>query len=455
MPSFDKIRGYSQSVLSQIRWGKAHSSIAEEIEDHLAEQRDAYIEAGMNEAEATDQAIRQMGDPVIIGAGLDRVHRPKAQWKMIFLAVILLLSGFLIRNYLLEDATQPLLLPQLFFIILGLSLMMAAYLSDFSLIGKYPKTIYIAILALSVISMILSPYINGRSFYTYYVPLLFPLGFAAIVYNARNKGYLGISLVFICYLFSSSITLLIPAISGFLLFTVSGLALIITAIKRGWFNINRTHAYVLSFLTFSFTYLIILISIYNNNYQLARLKILFDPSSDPQGAGYVPTVIRALLSGANLFGRGDMPINYSGTGFLLPSISTDYILTYLIFHVGWIAFIVIMGLLLFFIVRGFILCYRQKSFLGLFVSLSVMLTFTMQVVIYVINNLGLPLSAPISLPLISYGKTATMFNLALIGLMLSVFRSGEAYHDKETPIHESNKFISWDNGKLIISFSKK
>ena len=61
----------------------------------------------------------------------------------------------------------------------------------------------------------------------------------------------------------------------------------------------------------------------------------------------------------------------------------------------------------------------------------------------------------ISLPLISYGNIATIINLSLIGLMLSVFRTGDAAKDKHSEIIRKDSFITWDEGKLTIYFGKK
>jgi cell division protein FtsW (lipid II flippase) len=187
------------------------------------------------------------------------------------------------------------------------------------------------------------------------------------------------------------------------------------------------------------------------SYRWDRLEAAFNPSLDPQGAGFIGTQIKAMLNGANLFGHGVL----SGAASSVPWLgnAVDYLLTYLIFNTGWISFIMIMGLLLFFIVKGFMLCFRQKSGLALFVSVSIMMTFTMQVIVYVIANLGFPLVAPLSLPLISNGSIATIINLALIGIMLSVFRTGDIVKDKNTS--KIRNFITYSDGKLIISLSKK
>lgn len=71
--------------------------------------------------------------------------------------------------------------------------------------------------------------------------------------------------------------------------------------------------------------------------------------------------------------------------------------------------------------------------------------------IYVVFNLGFQLISPLSLPLISYGNTATVINLGLIGLMLSVFRTGDMVKGEGGPC-KNNKLFSWNNGKLTIDF---
>lgn len=451
MQPFDKIRKYTKCVCDQIRWKKAHSIISEEIENHLIDQRDANIADGSDEITATNNAIVQMGDPVIVGTQLDRTHRPKPQWSMILLTTALLFIGLLIRMFIINDGDRPWLLPsQVISSVIGLGFMAVAYLSDFTLIGKYPKTCYFLILASSIVALIISPTVNGMAYYAMFTTLLFPLGFAAIVYATRSKGYLGIILCGISFLLPACIAIIVPTVSGFLLFTSAGLIILSIAIRKGWFQVRKLYGYLIVFVP-----TLVALMMTTQSFWVIRLQIALDPSSDYRGAGYIGTAARTLLAGSKLFGRGDMPAQYAMFTFPMPSIDTDYLLTYLIFNIGWIAFIVIMGFLLFFIIKGFLLCSKQKSGLGLFVSVAVLLTFTMQVIGYVAANLGFQFTGPISLPLISYGKIATIINLSLIGIMLSVFRTGDIVKDKNVHTIRSDNFISWSDGKLIISFGKK
>lgn len=453
MQPFDRIKEYGKTVCNQIRWKKAHFIVSEEIENHIIDQRDAYISSGDDESTATDKAILQMGDPVTVGAQLDRTHRPKPQLDMIGLTVLLLCIGLFIRIFLINDSGRPRLMPtQVIFTLVGMGIMLAAYLADFSLIGKYPKTVYFFVLTLSVIILVISPEINGKAFYAQYPPLMFPIAFIAIIYWTRNKGYLGIILCGAAFIVPALITILVPSVSSFLLFAVSGLFVVCIAVHKNWFGIKRLYGYLFVFVSAFLVLLFASYTMFSKGY-LHRLRIAINPSLDPN-AGWQAIVTRTLLENSKFIGRGVMPTEYSMWKFPLPGIDTDFLLTYLIFSAGWIAFFIITAVLAVFIIIGFKKCFKQKSDLGLFVSVTVMLTFTLQAVGYIMTNLGFQLFVPIQLPLISYGNVATVFNLALIGFMLSAFRSGDIVRDKTANKYQNYKFISWNDGKLTIYFKK-
>lgn len=454
MDSFDKIKKYSQAVCDQIRWKKAHDYIAEEIENHIIDQRDAYIEQGMSEDQAMDEAILQMGDPVTVGVQLDSTHRPKPQWGMISLTILLLIMGLFINTYLLNGTYSDNPTKIISSMCIGIGLMLIAYFIDFTIIGKYPVLIYLSIVVISFITLKLSPQYNGMAYYGMYSALLFPVAFAAIIYRLRNKGYIGVILCGIAFMLPAGITLMVPTVSGFVLLTITGLVLLSIAIAKDWFNNNKIAGYVLVFLPTFFTLCFTAIrSLYRWS---ERITIALNPSLDPYGMGWQSMVARALLDNSKFIGSGTMPAQYSGTEYFpLPGIDTDFMLTYLIFKVGWIGFFVIMAVLMFFIIKGFVKCLKQKSILGALVSTSVMLTFTLQVIGYVISNLGFQLLSPISLPLISFGSTAMIINLVLIGIMMSVFKNADIVRDKNNIRHDKDRFITWCDGKIIITLRKK
>ena len=450
MQQATKISHYLTIICEQIRWKKAHNVISEEIENHIIDQRNTFIANGLDEEAATDKAIKEMGDPILVGSQLDRTHRPKTEWSIIVLTGIALSLGLAIRIFVTYDSDMPWMLSNsIISTVIGIGFMVIAYFLDFTIIGKHPKIIYFGLIAITIGIMLISPIINGQYFYIKFILLLFPSAFAGIIYNMRSKGYSGVILCGVYFALPTFIGMIIPSFSSANLYSITCLILLTVAIVKGWFNVKKLSAILLVYIpVFISAMFIFFITVFNSPYQLKRLQVAIKPSLDPMGAGYIGTIIRDIISGAKFFGQGDLVLN---SKIMLPNIETDFLLTYLIHQFGWLTFIAIIAVILGFIIRSFILCSKQKSVLGRLVSTSVLITFTMQVVLYVTCNLGFILFSPLSLPLISYGGTAAIINMLLIGVMLSVFKSGYLVHDKHTSsIKRKNKFIEIVDGKLII-----
>lgn len=126
---------YIQIVREQIRWKKARHLAAKEIWNHLCDQRDAYLASGMSEDEAVQKAVESMGDPVAVGTSLDRVHRPRPQYFMIVLTIILMIFGLAARRLgsgLIEAENSEANL-YLTGTVAACSTFLAAYFIDFSI----------------------------------------------------------------------------------------------------------------------------------------------------------------------------------------------------------------------------------------------------------------------------------------------------------------------------------
>lgn len=68
---------YLKIVLEQIRCRKARPYIRQELQDHMEEQIEANMHAGMDCESAEKAAVKDMGDPVETGISLDRIHKPQ------------------------------------------------------------------------------------------------------------------------------------------------------------------------------------------------------------------------------------------------------------------------------------------------------------------------------------------------------------------------------------------
>jgi len=94
-----KITEYLEAVRQQIRWKKAQSPVLEEINNHIIDQKNAFVIHGLSEEAAIDRAIAEMGDPIVVGGQLDRAHRPKLiDIGTIILGILLVLGILGTRN---------------------------------------------------------------------------------------------------------------------------------------------------------------------------------------------------------------------------------------------------------------------------------------------------------------------------------------------------------------------
>jgi cell division protein FtsW (lipid II flippase) len=456
LPSSDEITRYSTTVCEQVRWKKAHPGIAKEIEDHLCDQRDYYLSEGEEEETATEKAILQMGDPVSVGLELDKTYKPKPQWILILLTVTLMLVGTGAR-YFIDSSEASLRNFSIVPHIIAIAIFFAAYFLDFTTLAKYPKAGYSLILLFSMVGLALGPEVNGRAWFAFagfavslsYLALIFPLIYSLLIYSMRNKGTKGILLCVIGYVPYGIILLLVPSITGFVFYTFSAFILLFVTVRRGWFGGSKKTGLLMVLIPAALGAISMISIFLLQPYRLQRLTILLDPSSDPRG--YQTTVIRDLISGAVFIGKGTIPQQYESTVLLMPGIDTDQILTLLIHNYGWIVFIGITLLFIVFSILGFKYVSKQRSVLGFLVSLSILLIFVMQTVSYIAGNLGYGLLTQLSLPLVSYGRSALLLNAGLIGIMLSVFRTGDVVQDGGQPYVKEGSFISYENGKLIIN----
>jgi len=463
MHSFDKINEYVESVCQQIRWQKAHFRVSDELKNHITDGRDNYIKQGIDEYEATEKAILDTGDATAVGTEFDRVHRPKPQWEMFAWVAGFIMLGLFISMFVFSEFG---IANRLFWTVIGAVIMIGAYFADFTLVGKYPRLVFVGI-ALFVIIMspmiALNPFgvpiwINGirdRSFmglilshaHLQSFALLLPIAFVPIIYIMKGKGYKGIILSQLAYGFLLLISYVTSiALSGFIHFAVIGMGLLLIAVFREWFGIGKARGTLLVVTPFVVIFALLLLQVHASMGG-TRLAVLFNPHADPYGIGFTAIQIRQSLSDAVLWGEVYMPVFVSNR-----LMYSDFVLSTVIFRFGWLAFTAVMCAIIFFTVKIILRCVKQKSDLGFFVSLAVALTLSAQIFMYVIFNVGF-LFTHISLPLISPGNFAMLINMGLIGLMLSVFRTGDVVCDKVLLRNDTQKrFIAYDDGKLTINF---
>lgn len=415
------VQVYLDTVAAQIRWKRARAMVTWELARHLEDQRSAFAAAGY--ANAEQLAVEEMGDPVSVGVELDCIHRPKPQWGLLALTILLALTGVLLRigmtaswgPYDMEAEPSK----ALFAFGLGCAALLAGYFLDYARLGRHGRGIYLAALAVGLTALAVSPRVNGCAYYARCVTLYYPVIYAFWLYSCRRRGRAGLVLAVLGGIPLAAVCILAPYAFGLFLLLLTGFVLLIIAAWHDWFGIGRRKSVGSIVLGAAALSAAVLLYAYRSDFISRRLACALHPELDPSGAGYQASAIRKALGASQWLGEGtwsaSLPFEQS-----VPGCDSDAFLTTLIYKLGWLPFLCVV--LAFTALTAWLLhrCLKQKSQLGKMAALAVVMTLGIQALCSLAWNLGFPLSSA-SFPLIM-GNLSTVLNMGLIGLALSVFR---------------------------------
>ena len=156
-----------------------------------------------------------------------------------------------------------------------------------------------------------------------------------------------------------------------------------------------------------------------HDYQRTRILTLFDPWSDPLGAGYhsIQSIIAVGSGGFN--GKGWLNGSQSQLEFI-PERNTDFIFAVFSEEFGFFGSALLIALYFFIIGRGlYIAFYAQDTFSRL-ISGALALTFFFYVFVNIGMVSGILPVVGVPLPLLSYGGTSMVTLMAGFGLLMSI-----------------------------------
>ena len=156
-----------------------------------------------------------------------------------------------------------------------------------------------------------------------------------------------------------------------------------------------------------------------HDYQQRRVLMLFDPSSDPLGAGYHIIQSTIAIGSGGLFGKGWMQGTQNQLDFI-PERTTDFIYAVFGEEFGYAGAILLVVLYLAIVARGLVIAARAPTLFGRLMAA----TLSLNLFTYVFVNMGmvsgiLPVVG-VPLPLMSYGGTALVTLLLGMGILMSV-----------------------------------
>lgn len=453
------IQEYLQTVCSQIKFKSAHKGITNELIDHIEEQRIEYIKQGYDEEAATAKALEQMGNPVLVGRQLDKVHRPRTEWFILSLALVLVVIGGAVQYFLSRVSIYNSYVFSHFLIYapIGIAAFIFIYFFDYTLLGRYSKPVYFTLFTVTIIGFVVSGRVYGAYTHVYYLVMLFVPVFAGIIYGFRNKGYIGIIYSGLFYGGVAFLCIISHKLSGFTLFTISCLLVLTVAIKKGFFGGSKKVGLAIVYIPTAVVVLISMLFLLLSPYSRAKLSIIINPELDPLGLGYQHLMVKRLLSASKLFGEAALDSSFANMRVdqFLPGWTMDFSLTYIIVRLGLVIGLTIVAVIFALIVHMFILTIKQKNAFGFLVSFAACVAIAGQFILYVLSNLGVITLFAGTLPLVSFGGMGFIVNMILIGIVLSVYRRTDIVNDKLQSNTHGRRLFTLEDGKLIVDLGIK
>lgn len=155
-------------------------------------------------------------------------------------------------------------------------------------------------------------------------------------------------------------------------------------------------------------------------YQLNRFLVMFDPSLDPQGAGYNVIQSKIAIGNGGLFGEG----LYSGsqsTGAFLPEQWTDFIFAVMAEELGFLGAGLLLLLYAFLLYRGLRAAMMAKDLYGTLVAAGIVSMYLFHILENAGMTMGLMPVTGIPLPFVSYGGSSMLTNLVGIAVLQNVY----------------------------------
>jgi len=155
------------------------------------------------------------------------------------------------------------------------------------------------------------------------------------------------------------------------------------------------------------------------DYQLNRLTIFLDPTSDTSGDGYhIIQSIWAIGSGG-LWGKGYRAGTQGQLNFL-PEHHTDFIFSVVGEEFGFIGTATLLFLFLLFLMRCINIGMKARDTYGMLLVSGIVSMYTFHILVNVGMTSGIMPVTGIPLPFISYGGSMMLTNMVAIGLLISI-----------------------------------
>lgn len=437
-------REFLEILAEQIRTKRARPMIITELETHIEDQKTAYMAEGMTSAEAEEAAVKEMGDPVETGIRLDRIHRPKMEWRVFIGALLMGVMGIVLQGIVVASqysihmaGRREMILHsverQALGMVLGILLMLLICYLDYSLLAKYAFPLWILMNVFMVacilygmgsvdgVGFLFGPLVNGKAVRAATVSYVVIPFYGGTVYHFRGQGGRGLMKSIACLLVSLAVISKIPSLVSVCVVGATGVIMLSLAVHKKWFGENRKKLYLELWGTLVAVSggLVVLTAVFNgyilSDYQSARLAAWGSREVWDYPMVLVTRAAASAKDGGTLAAEGVMDV--------VIYIKNDYLWKYLFEYLGSAKGVFLILIFFSFMVLLFRMAFRQKNRLGYIISVGCTVYLAFQAILYVGMNFGFVPIGGTYMPFLSNGNSAFLSTYFYMGLLLSVYRN--------------------------------
>ncbi|MED0994781.1 FtsW/RodA/SpoVE family cell cycle protein [Bacillus mobilis] len=408
---------FLKEVTNHIKSKEAKDLVATELNFHLKQAKNRWIEKGLSEEVAENKAVEQMGSPIKLGQELNKLHKPKVDWFLLILLVAAMGLGFL--PVIAFGYMNDLLMDKVISVVLGIATAIGMMLIDYRKLERLGWLFYtIGVLILLMIKCFPTGYVIGEAIIQIgpikidcltTIPFFF-LAWASFFNNSRLKFiHLLMLYVFSLYLFLIT-SIMVPI---FIYITM-------VFVMLWWSKLGKKTAWIITILPilpfiirdlFSWSAV--------KEYRMARILGFINPAQDQWDLR-----LQEAMSSAGWFGT-------YGNIKSIRAAHTDFVFASLTYYYGYVLALVLVVILSLFAVRIMNIAYKINDGYGKLLLVGGVTLFVIHFICNVGMTLGILPRVSISLPFISYGLIPTLFHAFIMGIVLSVYRR------KDIPVSKS------------------
>lgn len=442
------VKDFLNTVCQEIKYKPVRDGIAEELKAHIQDIKEDYIDKGIDEQQAEENAVLQMGSAEEIGKRLNKIHRPKLDWKLLILLVILIGFGILVAVLKQPIMNDYYIGKTLLYIIIGIAIGIGIYFFDYKKIKKYSNVIYIFATIIMILPLLFRGMINGVAYlkilniaiYTPTITLpLYLISFIGFIVNYNkdnnfninilnrelkiNKDFIKIAILSILSLF---FMITVPSLANATILAVSYTIILTTKFIQK----NNIKKLIIMYGSIFIISALGIICIIASPHSFKRILVSFNPELDPTGSGWVGMLQKEVLDNTKFIGEAETEILSDKDNYVINT-ESEYTFIYLLGKTGILVTSVLVLTIILMSIKLIINAKNINEKYGKFLIIGLSTLFILQSFANVLMNVNMWIQSNVNLPFISYGGVSFIINIINIAIILSVYKRKDIYQYEE------------------------